>query len=124
MKTKIIVFSAFTLTLFASATVITTLFNTTPTSRSVLLTFYISSFVAVAGLTFLLTYVVAYAKFRLTPPWQSTLFGLRLSTIVGVLTVLLLLMASYGILSPATTVVVLIIAVLTELVWRRRRALI
>jgi hypothetical protein len=122
MKSKILLFSLFSVTLFALATTITLVFNTAPDSPKLIVGFFASVLVTVFGLIYLLIYGLQYWRYRSVAPWQATLLNLRLSFIGAMTFVALLLMSAYEIVTPATVIIVLIIAVLTELVWRRRTA--
>lgn len=122
MKSKILIFGLFSVTLFALATTITLLFNTSPDSPKIIVGFFSAIFLTLFGLLYIIFFGFQYLRYRSIAPWQSTLQNIRFSLIGAMTTVVLLLMSAYEIVTPATLIIVLIIAILTELVWRRRTA--
>jgi hypothetical protein len=122
MKTRVLLFIIFAVSVFAFGTLVTTLFNTAPIENEVIVMFYLALFVALFGLTFFITYGFYYLRLQATPNWQSTLFALRLGTIAGLLAVILLAIQSVNLLNAATFIILLVLSVVAELIMRRRTA--
>ena len=122
MKTKSLLFGLFTLTLFAIGSLVTVLFNTTPSTTDVILLFYVAYFLSVFGVVFFTLFLVSYSRNRSIPPWQSTLGNFRYAAVIGALTTILIVLNSYNLLSWPITIVVAIGLVVAELIWRRRGA--
>lgn len=120
MKTKALVFFIFALLMFSVATLFTVLFNTAPSTISTIVLFYISVAVTLFSVIFLANYLINYWKFHLTPPWASTMAGLRWGSLTGIFVCLLLAMQAQRLLNIPTGVILVVIVVILELIWRRR----
>ncbi len=123
MKTKVLLFFLFALTLFAAGTLITLLFNVPPTGWQVLALFYGALFLLIFGLVFFTGYGVNRYRFQALPPWQQTATVSRYGILLGVLTVLCLLVSAYIGLSWPLFIVLLAFIACAELLWRRRKAI-
>jgi len=120
MKTKTLVFIVFTMMLCALATLLTVIFNTAPSTFESIVLFYAALSGSLFGLIFLGFYFVNYWKFSLTPPWQTTLLGIRIAVLTTLLVVAsLLLQASHSLNLFVFAILVVALAIL-ELIWRRR----
>ncbi len=120
MKTKVLIFLIFTISVFAIGTLITVLFNTAPTSRDVIALFYLALFASIFGVAFFINYGFNYLKFQALPSWNSTAGALRLSTVISVLGCVMLSVRSVKLLNWITFVILIILAVAAELILRRR----
>lgn len=123
MKTRVLLFLIFAIMVFALGTVVTVLFNTAPTSNDIVALFYISLFCTLFGITFFAVYSVSYLRLQALPDWQSTASALRLATVLAALISALLLIRSVNLLNAATFIILIILAVASELILRRRSAL-
>lgn len=121
MRTKVLLFTIFSATLFAFGAVVSLLFETTPDSRTILLIFYASLFVLIFGVVFFAGYGINYYRFRAVPPWQQTATVFRYGFLLGLLTVLTLLVSAYIGLNWPLFLVLLALITLLEVLWRRRR---
>lgn len=121
MRSKLLLFAIFSGTLFGIATLITLLYNTAPETPTIIAGFYGSLAVTVFGLSYFSFFAVHYGKYRAVAPWQATLTSIRISTILAISAAIVVAMSSFSIATPATVVALLVMAVLFELVWRRRR---
>ncbi|MEX0594777.1 MAG: hypothetical protein WD157_01610, partial [Patescibacteria group bacterium] len=88
MKTKVLVFLIFTVTLFAIGTLVTILFNMPPDNRSVLAMFYTCVFLLIFGAVFFIGYGVNHYRFQALPPWQQTASVFRYGALLGLFVVL------------------------------------
>ncbi|QQG50108.1 MAG: hypothetical protein HZB70_00790 [Candidatus Berkelbacteria bacterium] len=123
MKTKVLLFLIFAVTIFALGTVVTVLFNTAPTSADVIALFYLALLVAVFGIIFFATYSFHYLKLQAIPSWQSTIGAMRLGLVGGLLIIALLAIRSVDYLNTATFIVLFLLAIATELILRKRTVL-
>jgi len=123
MKNKLLFFIIFSVTLFSLATTITLLFNTSPDTPTIIAAFFASVLLTLFGLIYSLLNAIQYFRYRSTAPWQSTLFNLRLASIVSLVLIVYLLMSAYNIFNVATALVVLALSVVSELLWRRRKGI-
>jgi len=124
MKTKVLLFSLFTVTLFALGATVTLLFNTSPETREVIWLFYTAYLLSVFGIVFFLLFIWNAIKFHATPPWQTTFSCVRYSLLFAILTSLLLILNANNVLSLPTGLVITAGLIIAELVWRRKAALV
>lgn len=120
MKTKILLFSVFTITLLAIGTVITVLFNTAPETKDVIWLFYTATFFFLSGLAFLVMYLVSYLRFRLTPAAQTIANSLRYSALFGLCVIALIALGANNSLNWLIGLIVIGAMVIADLLWRRR----
>lgn len=120
MKTKTILFALFAVTLFAIGTTVTLLFNSAPTEQNLISYFFLSLFVSIFGLFFFVALVINFFRFHSTPPWQSTLASGRYSVLLALFLTLSLLLRSYKLWNIATGIVLFVIVVVLDLLWRGR----
>lgn len=120
MKTKILLFSIFAITLFAIGSAITVLFNTAPTTRDVIWLFYTATLFSLFGLAFLTMYLVSYLRFRLTPSSQTISNSLRYSTLFGLCVVALIALGANNSLNWLIGLIVVGVMIIADLLWRRR----
>ena|SRR5579872_3601946 len=121
MRTKILLFFVFTITLLAIATVITLLFNSAPDNLYILISFYGSIMVSVAGIVFFIFYGIAFYNYEATPPWQITSNSIRYSILAAIFVALILLLSSHRLLNWFTSITMLLTVIAAELLWRRRK---
>ncbi|MEX1052086.1 MAG: hypothetical protein WEC83_01725 [Patescibacteria group bacterium] len=123
MKTKVLLFLLFAVTLFAAGTLLTLIYNVPPSGWRALLSFYGALFLLIFGLVFFVGYGVNRYRFQALPPWQQTATVSRYGILFGLLTVLSLIVSAYiGLSWPLFMVLVALIA-FTEILWRKRRAI-
>ncbi len=123
MKTKVLLFLLFTLTLFAIGTLITILFNVPPSGTNALVMFYGAIFILIFGLVFFVGYGVNRYRFQALPPWQQTATVSRYGILTGLLAVLSLVVSAYIGLSWPLFIVLIALVVFTEVLWRKRKAI-
>ena len=120
MRLKVIIFAIFTITLFALGVLITTLFNTTPTSNDVITMFYIAAFLTLAGLLFFALYVLKYLRAAGSVGTSGVLSNLRTALVLAVFSVLVMVMQSQSLLNWATAAVLIVAAIISELMLKKR----
>src|SRR5688572_6631254 len=120
MRTKAVLFTLFTLTLFAFATVVTVLFNTAPISYEVILLFYGSLGLTLVGLLFFAFFAFLRLRYNSTPPWLSTVLAARWAVMVTLFISVSLLLRSYGVWNVATALVLIAAVGAADLLFRRR----
>ncbi len=120
MKTKTILFGLFAITLLAFGTTVTLLFNSAPTEQNLIGYFFLSLFVSLFGAFFFIQLAVNFFRFHATPPWQSTLTSGRYSVLLSLFLTLSLLLRSYKLWNIATGIVLFVIVVVLDLLWRGR----
>ena len=120
MKTRVLLFLFFTITIFALGTVISILFNTAPTSREIIALLYFALFTTIFGVVFFAVYSFHYLRQQAIPSWQSTLTAVRLGLVIGLLVDILLAIRSVNLLNTATFIILVLIAVAAELLLRKR----
>lgn len=120
MKIKVLLFALFAISLFALGVLITTLFNTNPTSSDVLGLFYIALFVTLYGLVFYAMLIFAYLRHQAPAQISWVKSSLRLSGVVSLLMVGLLALQAQRLLNIATFLVLVVASVMLELMMRRR----
>ncbi len=120
MKTRVLLFSIFTIVVFAIGTTIAVLFNTVPSNSEVIALFYLSLMLTIFGLIFFVTYLFAYLRAQALPGWNQTLSSLRLGAVTGLMIVVLLAIRSVNLLNIPTFIIVLILSIAAELILRRK----
>lgn len=120
MKTKTILFGLFAITLFALGVTVTLLFNSAPTDNRLIAYLFLSLFVSIFGLAFFIQLTVNFFRFHSVPPWQSTLTSGRYSALLALFLTLSLLLRSYKLWNIATGIVLVVITVVLDLLWRGR----
>lgn len=120
MKIKVFLFIIFTVTAVSFAIGLNLLLNTTPSSREVLVLFYLALLAFLAGLFFLISYAAGYWKSQVILSWYQTISCLRLSIIISTIVVALLSLHAAQLLNWAWFLVLIVVAVITELTLRRR----
>lgn len=120
MKTRVIYFIIFTLTLCALGTVLTLLFNWQPKNAEIISAFFLSFFLLVGGGLFMILSLVSYWRYRTTPAWQSTLTSARWSILLAGFLSLALLLRSYRLWNLATGITLAVVFIVLDLLWRRR----
>lgn len=119
MRTRILLFLTFTITLVSLGLTTTVLFNSAPEGIDVLSLFYGSLFISLFGLVFFAFYLLNYFRNLSIPPWQQTVNALRWAGLAGACCIVLLLLQANRVLNIATLMIVLVAIVLLELVLRR-----
>lgn len=120
MRTKVLIFALFALTLIALGTLVTVIFNTAPATRDVIWLFYVSLWLTVFGLVFFGLFARNFTRNRTTPPWQSTLAAFRYSVVGATLASVLIALNANNLLTIPNALVVFLALGLAELTWRRR----
>lgn len=120
MKTRVLLFLLFVITLVAAGTLITVVFNSAPNTGEIIALFYLSLIGTIFGLVFFALYGFRALRFQAIPDWQSTLWALRMGAITGVLTAVMLAIRSVRLLNLATFIILIILALMSELMMRRR----
>ncbi|MBI4948136.1 hypothetical protein HY844_01070 [Candidatus Berkelbacteria bacterium] len=120
MKIKSFIFAIFTLTLLALTTFVTILFNTKPNAVDILIIFYTSILLTISGSIFLLRLFFAYMRENDLPSWSSITTFLRLSLVIAFYSTLALYLQSVKILSTAVVMALLLSAVFTEVLLKRK----
>ncbi len=120
MKTRVLLFFLFSVTVFAVGTLITVLFNTAPATSEVIALFYTSLLLTVFGLVFFLIYGLASLRFQAIPDWRTTTGAFRMSGITAVLTAVILGIQSVSLLNAATLIILVLLAAAAELLLRRK----
>lgn len=120
MRTRLLIFCMFSLTLFALATLITLIFNTAPVDYQIISAFYVSAVLSVFGLIFLAAYGFVYLRNQSLPSWRVTSTLFRFSFYAGLLSVMSLLLRSYKLLNFATLMVLITALFLAELFLKKR----
>lgn len=120
MKTKALLFVNFTVTLFAGGVLITTLFNTAPSTKDAMVMFYSSSFIFLFGLLFFSWFYLSWLRLS-TAPHGSAVTGLvRNSLIIDSFILAILALRANGVLNLATGLVLLVGTVILMLVLRKK----
>lgn len=120
MKTRVFLFFVFVLTTVAFATWLTLLVETSPSSRDVVIAFYLASLGTFAGGIFGIGYLANFWPKRLAPSWAQTVRLLRISCLMAVVLVTLLALQASHLLTVVWALVLIISSIIIELVWRRR----
>lgn len=120
MKTRVLLFILFVIVLVCAGTLVTVVFNSAPTTREVIALFYLSLIGTLFGLVFFPLYIFWSLRFQSLPDWQTTQFALRIGVITGVFAAVALAIRSVELLNAATVIILLVLAVFTELISRKR----
>ncbi len=120
MKTRVLLFLLFVVTLSAVGTLIALLFNSTPTTKEIIGLFYLALGATAFGLVFFALYGASALRLQAIPDWQSTLSALRIGLIAGVFIPILLAIQSVELLNVATFIILVLLAVASELMLRRK----
>lgn len=120
MRTKSLIFSIFTILLFALGLLITVIFNMVPDTTPVLVMFYASLFFSVFGLIFFTFYLVQYKQSETLPPWSRTVAALRWSFLTSLAAVILLMLKSVDLLNAATLAIIIVATFMGEVLLRRK----
>lgn len=123
MKTRVLLFLLFVVTLFAAGTLVTVLFNTAPNTREVIALFYTALVCTVFGVIFFTSYGVAALRYQGLPDWHSTVAALRLGLVGGMFVGIMAAIQSVRLLNTATFIILVILAVAGELMLRKRLAI-
>ena len=120
MRTKSLIFSIFTILLFALGLLITVIFNMTPDTTTVLVMFYASLFFSVFGLIFFTFYLVQYKQSETLPPWSRTVAALRWAFLTSLTAVIILMLKSVDLLNAATLAIIIVATFTGEVLLRRK----
>lgn len=120
MKIKVLLFALFAISLFALGVLITTLFNTNPTSSDVLGLFYVALFVTLYGLVFYAMLILAYLRHQAPAQISWVKSNLRLSGVISLFAVAILALQAQRLLNFATFLVLVAASIMLELMMRRR----
>lgn len=123
MKTRVLLFVIFTTTLLAAGTLATLLFNVPPTEARTLTLFYSSLFLLIFGLVFFSGYGINQYRFQALPPWEQTATVSRYGALLALLMVLSLLVSAYVGLSWPLFIVLVVLVIFSEILWRKRKAI-
>lgn len=121
MKTRILLFVIFAVSLFSLGLLLTVLFNSPPKGSNTLLLFYGSFALTITGLAFYAQYITSTITGRIQGSyWKTILDHLRIAIIVsGTVTIMTLLQAN-RLLNAATALILIFAAVVAELMLKRR----
>ena len=119
LRTKVLLFTIFAVTLSAFGLLVTTLFNSAPTHQA-LWYFYSSGFLTLFGIAFYVLYLIAYFKFNITPDNQSLFSSLRYAFLVGLVVMLIIAIRANNALNWPIAAVILVAIVIVGLLWRRQ----
>lgn len=122
MKTRVLFFILFTITIISIGGLLYILFNTSPENSNVLTFFYLSIFFLIFGVVFFIGYVINRYRYKALPPWQQTAAVFRYGALIGVFTVLNLLISVYIGYSTPILVILLFLVILSEIIWRKKMA--
>lgn len=120
MKTRVLLFLVFVVTLSAAGTLITVLFNAAPNTREIVALLYAAMLCTVFGLVFFALYGVSALKFQGIPDWHSTVAAMRVGLVASIFFVVLLAIQSVQLLNTATFIILIILAIAGELMLRKR----
>lgn len=120
MKTRVLLFLLFVVTLSSAGTLVTVLFNTVPNTREVIALFYTALALTIFGLVFFTAYGIAALRFQGLPDWHSTLAALRLGLVLGLFVVVMSAIQSVQLLNVATFIILIILAIAGDLMLRKR----
>lgn len=123
MRTRVLLFILFAMTLVSLGGLFAILFNTAPEGSNVLALFYASTFFLIFGLVFFVGYAINYYRYRALPPWQQTSAVFRYGAILGTLVVLNLLISVYVGYSTPLLIILIALGVFGEIVWRKKMSL-
>jgi len=122
MKARAALFIVFTLTLFAMGVLITTLFNTAPSTRDALPLFYVSALIFLFGLVFLSSFAFYWFRHRVIPVGLTLNLIIRLSIVTDLFVLALLALEASNVLSWATSLVLLVAAIIGMFIFRKKIA--
>lgn len=120
MKTRVLLFLLFVVTLSAAGTLVTVLFNTAPNTREVIALLYTAFLCTVFGLVFFTLYGISALRFQGIPDWHSTVAAMRIGLVTSIFFVVLLAIQSVQLLNTATFIILIILAIAGELMLRKR----
>ena len=120
MKTRVLVFILFVLTLVSLGGLLVIIFNNAPDTSNVLTLFYLSVFFLIFGVVFFIGYAINRFRYQAMPPWQQTSAVFRYGTLLGVFTVVNLLISVYIGYSTPLLIVLIFLVLLGEVIWRKR----
>lgn len=120
MKTRVLIFILFALTLVSTGGLFAIIFNTAPDNGNIIALFYLSIFFLMFGLVFFIGYGINRFRYQAMPPWQQTSAVFRYGTLLGIFTVVNLLMSVYIGYSTPLLIVLIFLVLLGEIIWRKR----
>lgn len=115
MNPRVLMFIVFTISIFASGVLITTLFNSAPTDKTVVVMFYSSLFLTLYGLIFWLFWFINRIKTGLAPNISLLKTILRLTLIADLLLITLLFLGSNKILNWPIAIILILVAMILGL---------
>jgi len=115
MNPRVLMFIVFTISIFASGVLITTLFNSAPTDKTVVVMFYSSLFLTLYGLIFWLFWFINRIKTGLAPNISLLKTILRLTLIADFLLITLLFLGSNKILNWPIAIILILVAMILGL---------
>jgi len=119
MNPRVLMFIVFTISIFASGVLITTLFNSAPTDKTVVVMFYSSLFLTLYGLIFWLFWFINRIKTGLAPNISLLKTILRLTLIADLLLITLLFLGSNKILNWPIAIILIVVAMILGLFSKR-----
>lgn len=120
MKVKALLFVIFTICLFSFGVLITTLFNTAPTTNDAVAMFYASLSITLFGVIFFLLMLLSWLQTHVSLGFATLMDILRLAVIIDVLIIALLALEANNVLNWATSVVLVVLTVIVGVVIKRR----
>lgn len=123
MKVKPLLFVVFTVSLFALGVLVTTLFNTAPTTRDAVVMFYGSLFIALFGVVTLILVSWLYLRTRVAVGSTVLKSVLRQSLIIDGFAVVLLALKANNVLNWATSMTLAALTLIAALILVKRNVI-
>ncbi|MDO8650155.1 MAG: hypothetical protein Q7K33_02475 [Candidatus Berkelbacteria bacterium] len=120
MKVRALLFVIFTVCLFALGVLVTTIFNTAPATNDAVAMFYASLFITLFGLIFFLLIAFTRLQTHVNPGLAALKVMLRFAVITDVLIVALLALKANNVLNWATSIVLVVVAIIIGVVLKKR----
>lgn len=120
MKVRALLFVIFTVCLFALGVLVTTLFNTAPATNDAVAMFYGSLSITLFGLIFFLLIAFTRIQTHVNPGLGALKVMLRASLIIDILVVALLALKANNVLNWATSIVLVLVAIIIGIILKKR----
>lgn len=119
MRTRILLFFIFAITLFAIGTTVTLLFNSAPENRGIIVGLYVAIYISIFGCMSLAFYGYNRYQYEATPPWKATSASIKYSLLASLFVAIILFLGSKGLLNWFSAITMLIIMAVLALLWNR-----
>ena len=123
MKIKPLLFVIFTVSLFALGVLVTTLFNTAPTTTDAITMFFGSLFIALFGVITTILVLWLYLRTRVAVGVAALKSILRQSLIIDCFAIVLLTLKANDVLNWATSVTLAVVALIAALILVKRNVI-